>query len=35
MGAIVMITTNIDVSDGLMNGMMGMIANILKDEGES
>ena len=27
-----MITTNIDVSDGLMNGVMGMIVNILKDE---
>ena len=33
-GARVMITTNIDVSDGLMNGVMGMIVNILKDEEE-
>ena len=31
-GVRVMITTNIGVSDGLMNGVMGMIVNILKDE---
>ena len=30
-GARVMITTNIDVSDGLTNGVMGTIVNILKD----
>ena len=29
-----MITTNIDVSDRLTNGLMGMIVNILKDEEE-
>ena len=29
-----MITTNIDVSDGLTNGVMGTIVNILKDEDE-
>ena len=33
-GTRVMITTNIDVSDGLTNGVMGMIVNILKDEEE-
>ena len=33
-GARVMITTNIDVSDGLTNGVMGTIVNILKDEDE-
>ena len=33
-GARVMITTNIDVSDGLTNGLMGTIVNILKDEEE-
>ena len=33
-GARVMITTNIDVSDGLTNGVMGMIVNIVKDEVE-
>ena len=33
-GARVMITTNIDVSDRLTNGVMGMIVNILKDEEE-
>ena len=33
-GARVMITTNIDVNDGLTNGVMGMIVNILKDEEE-
>ena len=29
-----MITKNIDVSDGLTNGVMGTIVNILKDEEE-
>ena len=33
-GARVMIITNIDVSDGLTNGVMGTIVNILKDEEE-
>ena len=33
-GARVMITTNIDVSDGLTNGVMGTIVNILKYEEE-
>ena len=33
-GGRVMITTNIDVSDGLTNGVMGTIVNILKDEEE-
>ena len=31
-GAKVMITTNIDVSDGLTNGVMGWIVNIVKDK---
>ena len=31
-GARVMITTNIDVSDRLNNGVMGTIVNIVKDE---
>ena len=31
-GARVMITTNIDVSDGLTNGVMGSIVDIVKDE---
>ena len=33
-GARVMITTNIDVSDRLTNGVMGTIVNIVKDEEE-
>ena len=33
-GARVMIKTNIDVSDGLTNGVMGTIVNIVKDEDE-
>ena len=28
-----MITTNIDVSDGLTNGVMGMIVNVVNKEG--
>ena len=31
-GARVMITTNIDVSDGITNGTMGFITNIIQDE---
>ena len=30
-GARVMITTNIDVSDGLTNGAMGFVSNIVMD----
>ena len=33
-GARVMITTNIDVSDSLTNGVMGMVVNIVKDAEE-
>ena len=31
-GVRVMITMNIDISDGLTNGVMGTIVNIIKDE---
>ena len=32
MGARVMLTTNIDVSDGLTNGAMGTVTNVVKDQ---
>ena len=31
-GARVMLTTNIDVSDGLTNGAMGTVTNVVKDQ---
>ena len=34
-GARVILTTNIDVSDGLTNGAMGTVTNVVKDQNTS